>query len=66
MLTTTYSLLEPEAGLEGAAAALLEDVLSPAGLDSAGFDSVFDSVLESLDDSEAAFSEPEFEEDFDA
>ena len=55
-----------EAGFEGDAAALLEDVLSPAGLDSVGFDSVFGSVLDSLDDSEAGFSEPELEEDFDA
>ena len=57
---------ELEAGFDADAAAVLEDVLSPAGLDSAGFDSVFDSVLDSLDDSEAGFSEPELEEDFDA
>jgi hypothetical protein len=66
MLTPSYSLVELDVGFEADAAALLEDVLSPAGLDSAGFDSVFDSVFGSLDDSEAGFSELELEEDFDA
>ena len=47
-------MLELDAGFEAEDAALLEDVLSPAGLDSAGFESVFDSVFDSLDDSAAA------------
>ena len=62
-------MLELEAGFAGAGAELLEedvplleDVPSPADFDSAGFDSVFDS----LDDSEAGLSELELEEDFDA
>ena len=62
-------MLELEAGFAGADAelldvdaALLDEVLSPLALDSAGFDSAFDSP----DDSDVAFSELALEEDFGA
>jgi len=58
-------VLELDAGFE-AVSEPADDLLSPAGFDSVDFDSLFDPVFESLDDTEAGFSELELEEDFDA